>query len=107
MKAVPWDEWVVSDRQFRALRRRIRGQRPRVKIHFLSTRTLDRLYVMIFPDGSLVVPSGPTYAAFGPFLEITDLGAVLSRSRFAAVRHWRHAGGWQPRQSAGAPRPAR
>jgi MoaA/NifB/PqqE/SkfB family radical SAM enzyme len=102
MKVIDWKEWTVSDRQFRALRRRIRGGRARVKINFLSRRTLDQLYVMIFPDGSLVIPSGPAYVAYGPFLEVTDLGAVLARSKFDAAKHWRHARGWQPAWSAAA-----
>jgi len=102
MKVVDWQEWVVSERQFRALRRRVRRAQTRVKINFLSRRTLDRLYVMIFPDGSLVIPSGPAYVAYGPFLEVTDLGAVLVRSKFDAPKHWRHARRWHPVQSTAA-----
>lgn len=95
MKAVNWDEWLVSDREFRALRRRVRAARPRVKVNFLSTRTLDRLYAMIFPDGSLVIPSGTAYCAFGKFLQIKDLDATIAASPFDTVRHHRHARGWQ------------
>lgn len=95
MKAVEWDEWLISDRQFRRLGSRLRALRSRIKINLLSTHTLDRLYVMIFPDGSLVIPSGSTYASFGQFLQVKDLSAVLARSRFAAARHLRHSRSWQ------------
>jgi len=101
MKPVTWDEWLVSDRQFRQLRRVVRAIRPRIRINFLSKRTLDRLYVMVFPDGSLVIPHGPAYASFGAFLQVKDLGAILARSRFDAVRHRRHASGWQKAAAAG------
>ena len=95
MKSVDWDGWLVSDGEFRALRRRVRATRPRVQVNFLSTRTLDRLYAMIFPDGSLVVPSGPAYCAFGKFLKIKDLDATLAETQFDAARHRRHARGWR------------
>jgi len=49
-------------------------------INFLSRRTLDKLYVLIFPDGSLCVPSGKRYDFLGKFLDIDDLEAVLARS---------------------------
>jgi len=103
MKPVDWAAWLISDREFRSLRRRVRAIRPKVRVNFLSTRTLDRLYVMIFPNGSLVIPSGPGYATFGKFLGITDLEATLARSQFDAARHRRHARGWQkaPARSSG------
>ena len=104
MKPVDWEEWLVSDREFRALRRRIRSRRAQVRINFLTARTLDRLYVMIFPDGSLVIPSGQGFTAFGQFLEVKDLGAVLSRSKFDAARHLRHARGWRRARPAAAGR---
>jgi MoaA/NifB/PqqE/SkfB family radical SAM enzyme len=95
MKAVDWREWLVSDAQFRRMRRRMRRGRFSMQINFLSRRTLDRLYVMIFPDGSLVIPSGPFYASFGKFLQIEDLEEVLTRSGFETARHWRHARAWE------------
>ncbi len=108
MKTVEWREWLVSDVQFRRLRRRVRRGRFRVRINFLSRRTLDRLYVMIFPDGSLVIPGGPSYAWFGKFLQIEDLEEVLARSGFDAARHRRHARGWErsARTSAARGQPA-
>lgn len=95
MKPVDWDELLVSDAQFRRLAARLRSLRSRVTINVLSTETLDRLYVMIFPDGSLVVPSGATYRSYGKFLQVEDLGAVLARSEFDARKHLRHSRGWQ------------
>ena len=49
---------------------------------------------MIFPDGSLVVPSGPDYLTFGPFLQVEDLDTVLDASQFDAPKHLRHSRGW-------------
>ncbi len=101
MKRVAWAQWLVSDPQFRALQRDIRARRFRIRLNFLSRRTLDRLYVMIFPDGTLVVPSGSAYVSHGPFLEIDDLDAALTRSGFAAARHLRHSRAWQTPGHAG------
>ena len=101
MKAVPWHKWLVTDEEFARLRRQIRRARFKIRINFLPTRTLDRLYAMIFPDGSLVVPSGPSYTSFGKFLDIKDLDAALARSAFDTAKHRRHSRGWQkPRATA-------
>lgn len=100
MKEVNWEEWLVSDEEFSLLRHKIQRARFKIKINFLSTRTLDKLYVLIFPDGHLVVPSGPSYTSLGKFLEIEDLEAVLGRSEFAAAKHLRHSKRWQKRQSS-------
>ena len=50
---------------------------------------------MIFPDGSLVVPSGPDYMRLGPFLEIEDLDEALTASQFDSAKHLRHSQGWE------------
>ncbi len=93
MFEVNWDELVVSDREFSELRSRLKT-RSAIRVNFLDHATLDRLYVMIFPDGSLVIPRGSEYASYGPFLEIDDLNAVLEGSRFDSEKHLRHARGW-------------
>ncbi len=100
MKPVVWSDWLVSDRQFRAVKWEIQARRFAIRVNFFSRRTLDRLYVMIFPDGRLVVPSGPAYASFGKFLEIEDLDAALTRSTFAVAKHLRHSLAYS---STGAP----
>ena len=61
---------------------------------WLGHETLDRLYVMVFPDGSLTVPSGSAFRNYGPFLEIDDIDALLSKTDFDAPKHQRHAAGW-------------
>jgi MoaA/NifB/PqqE/SkfB family radical SAM enzyme len=93
MSPVDWDALLVSDEEFAHLMRTLPPQR-RIRVNLLDHATLDRLYVMIFPDGSLVVPNGPDYQAFGPFLEIEDLGAALETSQFDAPKHRRHSLGW-------------
>lgn len=94
MQPQAWDQLLVTDQEFAALEQQIAGQ-AHIHINFLSHATLDRLYVMIFPDGSLVVPSGPDYLTYGSFLEIEDLNTVLATSQFDAVKHVRHSKGWE------------
>ena len=93
MGEVDWDELLVSDEQFAALERELSGQGS-VRVNFLDHTTLDRLYVMIFPDGSLTVPRGREFFSYGQFLEIQDLDAVLERARFDSAKHLQHSRGW-------------
>ncbi len=90
---VEWEDLLVSDEQFAALEREIGGTAS-VKVNFLSHATLDRLYVMVFPDGNLVVPRGREFQSYGRFLDVTDLDAVLKKSRFDSKKHLRHSRGW-------------
>ena len=103
MSEVDWDALVVTDAEFDELRRSVEAEPHSFPIHWLDHRTLDRLYVMIFPDGSLTVPVGGEYLDYGPFLEVTDLEALLERTDFDAPKHRRHAQGWS---RVGAGRPA-
>ena len=91
---VPWDDLVVGDDEFAALRSDVERLRPPFTINWLSHETLDKLYVMVFPDGTLTVPVGPTFRSFGPFLEVEDLEELLDRTDFDAPRHLRHPAGW-------------
>lgn len=91
---VAWDELVVTGEEFRALREQVEAAAHGFQINWLSHDTLDKLYVMVFPDGSLTVPVGSTFRFYGQFLEIEDLGAVLLRAEFDAAKHLRHAEGW-------------
>lgn len=100
MRPRTWGELLVSEEEFTALQQELVG-RIRIPINFLSHATLDRLYVMIFPDGSLVVPSGPDFFTYGPFLDIEDLDAVLAASQFDAAKHLRHSRGWEKVPSPG------
>ncbi len=96
MRSVNWEEFLVSDEEFAAAREAVAGQ-VSVRVNFLSTETLDRLYALIFPDGGLYIPSGPFYRKLGPFVEIEDLDAALKNSGFDSVKHEVHARGWSKR----------
>jgi MoaA/NifB/PqqE/SkfB family radical SAM enzyme len=100
-----WEDLLVSDEDFAALERRL-APGARIRINFLSRQTLDRLYAMVFPDGQLVVPKGPDYVSYGPFLEIEDLDAVLHSSEFDRAKHLRHSRGWAKAEPGPAGGPA-
>lgn len=102
MGAVDWDELVVSDHDFNDLQRRLKASST-VRVNFLDHATLDRLYVMIFPDGSLVIPRGSDYPAYGPFLEVQDLDTILEAGSFDSEKHLRHSRGWVRSPRAGRP----
>jgi MoaA/NifB/PqqE/SkfB family radical SAM enzyme len=91
---VEWDEMVVDDTSFDLLRSRVEATPHDYRINWLGHETLDKLYVMVFPDGSLTVPSGSQFRNFGPFLEIEDLGTLLDESDFDEPKHQLHAQGW-------------
>jgi hypothetical protein len=82
----------VTNDEFAALRERVMV--TSVKINWLDHDTLDRLYVMVFPDGSLTVPAGSRFAFYGDFLAIDDLDEVLERAEFDIEKHRHHAEGW-------------
>jgi len=96
---VEWDNLLVTGEEFRSLARQS-AKRTGVRLNFLNHETLDRLYAMIFPDGSLVIPNGPDYLNFGQFLEIEDLNGVLETSRFDSAKHLRHSRGWRKTEHA-------
>lgn len=91
---VAWEEMIVDDAEFVALRERVEATPHEYRINWLGHETLDKLYVMVFPDGSLTVPSGSEFRNYGPFLEVGDLDALLARTDFDAPKHQRHAAGW-------------
>jgi len=93
MFSVEWDKLVVSDEEFSALKNQVRAG-TRIRINFLSHETLDKLYVMVFPDGSMTLPRDREYPNFGPFLEVQDFDQVLNASQFDSVKHLRHSRGW-------------
>lgn len=98
MFSVKWETLVVGDEEFSLLTEQL-GKGKRIQINCLSHETLDRLYVMVFPDGSMVVPSGADYLTFGPFLEVEDLAQALAASNFDSAKHLRHSQGWEKEQS--------
>ena len=91
---VDWDGLVVTAAEFAALRAEVERSPHRFRINWLDHGTLDRLYVMVFPDGSLTIPSGGRYADYGPFLDVDDLDELLARTDFDAPKHFRHSKGW-------------
>lgn len=91
---VAWEELLVTDAEFGALREEIEAARHAFPINWLDHGTLDRLYVMVFPDGSLVIPAGAFFRSYGPFLQVADLDELLARADFDAPKHLRHSRGW-------------
>jgi len=90
---VDWRELLVSNRVFGLLKRKLSG-RKRIKVNFLDHKTLDKLYLMIFPNGNLIIPNGDNFSSFGPFLEINDINDVIKQSEFESQKHLRHSKGW-------------
>lgn len=93
MFRVKWEKLIVSDQEFSELKRRI-GTGQQIHINFLDHTTLDKLYVMVFPDGSMTIPNGSDYLNFGPFLNINDFELALNLSKFDSAKHLRHSRGW-------------
>jgi len=91
---VAWPDLVVSATEFAALREQVTAVQHDFRINWLGHETLDRLYVMIFPDGTLTIPVGSMYRSYGRFLQVEDLDAVLARADFDLAKHLRHAAGW-------------
>ncbi len=94
MSDVEWEELLVSDEEFEALKSRV-GTSDLIQINFLDQEFLDRLYLMVFPDGSLVIPRGSEFMSYGRFLDIEDFELAIDDSRFDRAKHLRHSKGWQ------------
>ena len=94
MQPQAWDELVVSNDDFQALKADVDRSPHAFKINWLDHESLDRLYVMVFPNGSLTIPSGSDYTNYGPFLEIKDLEGFLTTTDFDAPKHLQHSKGW-------------
>jgi MoaA/NifB/PqqE/SkfB family radical SAM enzyme len=93
MFSVKWEKLVVTGEEFASLARQI-GTGKNIRINFLDHATLDRLYVMVFPNGDMIIPRGSDYLNFGPFLEVTDFQHTLNASQFDSAKHLRHSRGW-------------
>lgn len=104
MFSARWDDLLVSDAEFAALKERI-GPGSGIRINFLDHSTLDKLYVMIFPDGRMTIPRGGEYLNFGPFLGVSDFEQAIRSSEFDTAKHLNHARGWV--SSSGAVDPNR
>ena len=93
MFTVQWEKLIVSAEEFSALKSQM-GVNKNIQINFLSHETLDKLYVMVFPNGSITIPRGTHYLNFGPFLDVTDFDHILRSSEFDSAKHLRHSRGW-------------
>jgi MoaA/NifB/PqqE/SkfB family radical SAM enzyme len=93
MFSVKWESLIVGDEEFALLERQI-GMKTNIHINFLSHKTLDKLYVMVFPDGTMTIPKGTEYLNFGPFLEVKDFEQALNDSQFDSAKHLLHSSGW-------------
>ena len=91
---VAWDRIVVSDDEFASVRAAVEAIPHPYRINWLDHGTLDGLYVMVFQDGTLTVPSGGRYISCGDFLAVDDLDNLLRRVGFDLAKHRRHAEGW-------------
>jgi MoaA/NifB/PqqE/SkfB family radical SAM enzyme len=91
---VAWDGLVVDDAEFATLRKIVEANPHDYRINWLGHETLDKLYAMVFPDGTFTVPSGSAFLNYGPFLEIDDIDGLLARTDFDAPKHQYHAAGW-------------
>lgn len=89
-----WKELLVTNREFSTLKQNITGK-EKITINFLNHDTLDRLYVMIFPDGSLVIPKGSDFYTYGKFLEIENFEEALETSDFDSPKHIQHSQKWK------------
>jgi MoaA/NifB/PqqE/SkfB family radical SAM enzyme len=98
MFRVKWEKLLITDEEFAALKGRI-GKPENIRINFLDHTTLDKLYVMVFPDGSMVVPRGSDYLNYGPFLGVEDFDTTLKASQFDSAKHLRHSRSWVKEQS--------
>jgi len=96
LSEVDWNEFIVSNRSFGAMKGKLVGNK-KIKINFLDHTTLDKLYLMIFPNGNLVIPEGKNFTSFGSFLEIEDINEVIKQSKFETAKHIRHSKGWRTR----------
>jgi len=94
MFTVAWERLLVTDEEFALLKDRI-GSGVNIRTSFLDHDTLDRLYVLVFPDGTMVIPKGADYLNFGPFLEVNDLKSALEASQFDSEKHLRHSRAWR------------
>jgi radical S-adenosyl methionine domain-containing protein 2 len=93
MFSAKWERLLVTDEEFSSLESQI-GTQKNIQVNFLDHDTLDRLYVMVFPDGSMIIPRGSDYLNYGPFLEVKDFDHALRASQFDSKKHLRHSRGW-------------
>lgn len=98
MKPCVWDKLLVSGSEFGALEKQLIPLAKQLHCNFLNHDILDCLYIMIFPDGQLVIPNGPDFRMYGQFLEIKDMDAVITVSQFDVKKHIQHSLSWEKKK---------
>ena len=93
MFSVKWEKLVITDDEFHSLAGQI-STPEYIHVNYLDHKTLDKLYVMVTPDGSMIVPMGSDYLNYGPFLDVEDFDQALRDSQFDSAKHLRHSRGW-------------
>jgi MoaA/NifB/PqqE/SkfB family radical SAM enzyme len=91
---VEWEDLIVTEDEFQKMQTRVEKGNL-AGVNFLDHKILDKLYLMVFPDGKLVVPRGADFPSYGSFLEIDDFSSVIGNSGFDSDKHLRHSEGWQ------------
>ena len=91
---VAWQDLVVSDEAFAALRAADEVRSHPYRVNWLDRRATDGLYLTILPDGRLSAVADGQVHDLGPFTEIRDLEAAVGTSGFDAPRHLQHAQTW-------------
>jgi MoaA/NifB/PqqE/SkfB family radical SAM enzyme len=94
MGEVDWSGLLVSDDDFERLKTHVDNGNL-VAVNFLDHEVLDRLYLMVFPDGRLVIPRGSEFPSYGNFVDIDDFDSVIDDSRFDSAKHIRHSKAWR------------
>jgi sulfatase maturation enzyme AslB (radical SAM superfamily) len=94
IREVDWGDLLVSDEDFERLKTQVQKGNL-AAVNFLDHAVLDGLYLMVFPDGRLVIPRGSDFPSYGDFLDIDDFEAVINDSRFDSAKHIHHSKAWQ------------
>ncbi|MGD8412841.1 MAG: radical SAM protein [Candidatus Latescibacterota bacterium] len=91
---VEWQDLLVTAEQFEQMKKRVKKGKL-TGVNFLDHKTLDKLYLTVFPDGKLVIPSGSDFPDYGNFLDLDDFSGIIDDSGFDSAKHIRHSKGWQ------------
>lgn len=94
MQTVEWDEILLRNEEFIELKNKL-PKPQKISINYLSHEVLDKLYLMIFPNGNLVIPKGNEFLSYRQFLDIENYENIIEKSQFDSAKHLRHSQGWE------------